>query len=264
MAARSLVLVLLLPVAASCSRGGDTPDSGLADSGPFSVSGSVQIFPLAATWMSAHGAAATPLDALEVRIQDPFVLLREADAGLSPSSVLVAADGVFTFTDVDGWIVSGVSASVLDSRPAADRDAGGVPARVVIASETILFEGPPQTVAATVAWALPTQFVTALSVASGRDLEEHGFLVGQVLDAQGAPVAGVSVSGHDLDPARLSYLGADLAPIPGASSTGPSGAFLVAGPLDMMDFSVADRPELGAHKALARPAQGFTLILRPP
>jgi hypothetical protein len=191
------------------------------------------------------------------------------DGGVSEPSTL-GVDGTFSFGAVDLFVVSGVSARLVDPRPALDRaDAGDIDAnvsggRVVITSETMLFEGKPETIASAVAWALPLEVARAASQAAGIDLEARGVLLGQLLDPQGNPIAGATVVGDGLDPARLFYLGPNLEVLPRATATGQAGAFAVLGPLDLTDFSVTDRPELGVHKALCVEGQAVLLVIRSP
>lgn len=248
---------LLLVALAACSSGvPDVPDTGIPDAGPFAVSGAVSVFPGAARWLAAGDRPLPSLADLRVELQDPFVAGRAPDAGLAAVALRTGADGRFEFEDVEGRVVLGVAAHLDDLRAP----------RLVAASASLLYEGASRDVAGTTAWALPLSFLAALESAVGvPGLEEAGALLGVVLDAQGAPVAGLGLTAPEPElTARVRYLGEDLAPLPGASATGPSGLFLLTGELEPTTLALPAAPEYGRHKALLTPGRVFLLVFRAP
>lgn len=261
MRATAALLALALPAAAAavfagsagCSTDSVLPDTGGPDAGPFTVSGTVQPFPVATSWYAAQGKGTPPREGLSLRLEDPYVAAHLPDGGVDVAST-VGADGRFSFVDVAGRVAVGLAAIVTDPRRAP----------VAVPSESFLFEGGPQSASETAAYVLPSEFAAALAGATGiAGLQAKGFLLGVVLDATGHPVAGAGVVGHDLDNARTLYLGADLKPMPGATATGASGAFLVPGTFDLMNFSLVGVEGYAQHKALGRAGQAFLIAFKP-
>jgi hypothetical protein len=248
------ILYALCFFLAACQMNHGLADAGEPDAGPFDLAGSAQVFPLAAGWMTSQGQPVFSFQGLQLRLEDPFVVARHPDASVIAEYAL-GADGRFAFTALDGPTAVGVGAVLSDPSAA--------PSAAV--SESLLIEGKPRTFADATAWGLPAAFVQALEAAlDDFDLASKGFLLGQVLDASGTPVSGVGVAGLELDNTRVLYLDRLLKPIPGATATDATGAFLVKGPVDLMNFSVGNRTEFGQHKALAVPGQGFLLVFRSP
>ncbi|HEY3444953.1 MAG TPA: hypothetical protein VGK67_01265 [Myxococcales bacterium] len=238
----------------ACSSASDLlPDTGLPDAGPFAVSGTVSTFPLATHWYAEQGKSSPSRDGLSVRLEDPFVAAHFPDAGVDVAST-VAEDGRFAFFAVDGRLAVGMAALVTDPRAPA----------LVIPSESFLFEGGPQSVSGTDAYALPADFAGALAAATRvADLEEQGFLLGVVHDATGHPVAGAGIVGHDLDNTRVRYLADDLTLVPDGNATGATGAFLVPGRLDLMNFSVVGLEGYSRRKAQVLPGRAFLIVFQP-
>ena len=249
---RALYVLCFLLAACQMNRG--LADAGEPDAGPFDLAGSAQVFPLAAAWMASQGQPAFGFQGLQLRLEDPFVVARHPDASVIAEYAL-GADGTFAFTALDGPTAIGVGAVLSD--PSA--------APPAVDCENLLIEGKPRTVVDATAWALPAAFMHALEDGlDDFDLPSKGFLLGQVLAASGTPVSSASVAGVDLDNTRVLYLDRLLKPIPQAIATDATGAFLVKGPVDLMNFSVANQTEFGQHKALAVPGRGFLLVFRSP
>ena len=250
---RACLLALCLAAMPACSASSLRADAGLPDAGPFSVSGSVHLHPLATRWYADNRKSTPSPEGLSLRLEDPFVSEYQPDAGVELSTA-IGADGRFAFFDVSGRITVGLAAQLDDPRSPP----------LAAASENFLFEGGPRDVEGAVAFALPEEFVGALAAATGvADLQAQGFLLGLVVDEGGQPVAGASVEGVGLDPARVRYLSADLSPLDGASATGESGAFLVVGALDLSNFVVSSPQGYAPRKGLVRPGRGFVVVLRP-
>lgn len=237
----------------ACGTASDLlPDTGMPDAGPFSVSGTVALFPLSTSWFAAQGMSSPSRNGLPVRLEDPFVAARMPDAGVDRETS-VGEDGRFSFSDIDGMITVGLAAQVIDFRNAS-----------VLQSVSFLFEGGPRSVSNATAWMLPIEFGAALAKATKiADLGTQGYLLGVVLDAEGKPVSGVGVVGHDLDNTRVRYLADDLSIVPDGNATTVSGAFLVPGTLDLMNFSVVGHDDYAQRKARVLPGQAFLVVFRP-
>lgn len=269
------VTIVSLSFLAGCSSGTSTPDVGIPDAGAFAIAGTVQIHPVAARWLKDNQKAEPSLDELILRFSDPFVAQEEpATQGLLGTDgdiITCTADGgTFSAPGLKGLVVLGVAAEVADLRPpldeprlAPDGSVGEPPGRVVIPTRTLILAGTPHDVTDAVAYALPTDFVHALETALGEpDLEVNGFLLGIVLDKDGNPVRGATVTGHaPFDDTRVRFLDADLKALPGTTMTGVTGAFLVAGAVEAVNLSVPDAG-CGQQKALATPRRAFLLVFR--
>lgn len=182
--------------------GGNDDDGGLivTDYPVISVSGTTVFHPAAVIWMADAGITPPPLTGLTVRVEEPLKAAQNDPGGVFGSQV-VAADGAFSASDVDtSYILVGLAAGFRDTADA------GV-ARGASTIYDVLREGkvPQVNISGAVAHALPVSFVTQLSqvigsaaiqTASGglgSTLQGTGFSLIRVVNAQGAPVAGVRV-----------------------------------------------------------------------
>ncbi len=283
-AMRLAVLTLAALTAAACSDTSSLlPDTGLPDTGPFSLSGKVEAFPLAASWFDQQQRAPPSAEGLLLHLEDPYVRLHVPDAGTLTGPQTLSNQATYSFVDVSGTVVSGVSAVLRDPRPALDRpdagnvgDAGWSPdplGRVAVSSEQMLLEGKTRDLSGTVAWTLPMEFVRALGLALGEPaLESRGFLLGLVLDADGKPVAGAQIAtGETAEEAaspksiqaRLRYLGQDLTPVAAPRATTAAGSFVVVGAFDLHSLSIVGRAEYPSRRGLATPSRAFLVTFRP-
>lgn len=253
---RRIALLVLAALAACSSSVPGIPDTGVPDAGPFAVSGTVQVFPGAARWLAARAQAAPSLADLRIALEDPFVSMHAADAGLAAVALRTGADGRFAFTEVEGRVALGVAAQIEDLREP----------RLVATSVTLLYEGASRDAVELTVWALPLSFLEALETAAGAPgLEAAGAVLGVVLDAQGNPAAGLSLAAPEPElTARVRYLGEDLAPLPGATATGTSGLFLLTGEVEATNLSFPASPEYGLQKALSSAGRVFLLVFRAP
>ncbi|MBL9039642.1 MAG: hypothetical protein JNG84_14090 [Archangium sp.] len=224
----------------ACGTPSMNTDSGI-DAGEllliYNASGTVTVHPDAAD--AGHTAA---LAGLTLRIEEPFRVASNDPLGLFSTSTLQAS-GTFS-GPFDVELVSlGVAAGIRD-----DTADGGRPR--VIRAATLLFdrvlEGkkPDRDITNGRAYAIPTGFHDTLSAAVGEarirsllkfgdggTLIESGCILGKVVDAQGAPVAGATIETKEGTPAknaerasRFFYPSADYAST--GSATSSNGLFV--------------------------------------
>ena len=203
----SLVLwcAVLGSVATGCGPGPETdPNAGrggntLQEGTPFAitVSGRAEVFPEAARLLEARKQALPPLDGVPVKLEEPLRLgVSDAHAVLAEGEV--AAGGGFSVPDVP---TQELHLSLAASLEPAD----------CVRSATIVYDTaftrtrPTLDIVDARAWALPNVFHDALTRSIGeafirahtqdraRTLRGAGFVLGRVVDAQGAPLAGARV-----------------------------------------------------------------------
>jgi hypothetical protein len=205
-------------------------DAGVEPDPVFSLSGTVAIHP------DALDAGLASLVGLTVRVEEPLKVAGNNPAGVFSTATLDAT-ARFSVQNVSNELVNlGVAVGVRD-----DADAG-VPK--VVRSATVVYDvllkgaKPVGEVKDRVAYAIPTAFhdrLTALLTpaklrmltpdAPKDTLIGAGCILGKVLDAQGAPVAGVTITPSANSVAsRFFYPSADLSSL--GTSTSSSGLFL--------------------------------------
>jgi hypothetical protein len=198
--------VFLISWAVLCAcPGGTTTDAG-TDSGTgdflFDVSGQAVMFPEGVGMLTDAGLLTT-VAGLRLRVEEPFkVAVNENDPAGIFSSALLDAGGEFSATMISTEQVNlGVAAGVRD-----DNDAGTRIVRSATGLWDVAFEGkkPDTNITGAKAWVLPKVFHDALTQAvtpaaimgiSGKsNLIQSGFMLGRVVDAQGKPVAGATLT----------------------------------------------------------------------
>lgn len=250
-----------------CACPGPTPagDAG-TDAGPevteIRVAGTVLLFPAAAPLLVDAGLAFST-EGLTLRVEEPLKVALKDPAGVF-GAVTLGADGAFSVSNVPTALVNlGLAAGVRDLQ-----DAGRVvPSATTLYDVALTLEKPRADLLGTTGYAVPTRFhdaltaaitptrIQALTASHGRKgtLLEAGFILGRVVDANGASVAGVTITPTQatLQPAFF-YPTADLA------STGPStssnGLFVYVhngGDVLTFRFTVANRPEYRQRNASA-------------
>jgi predicted extracellular nuclease len=174
----------------------------------------------------------------------------------------LGADGVFSVSNVPTDLVNlGIAAGVRDAQ-----DGGRVvPSATTLYDVALAMEKPRGDLLGTTGYAVPTRFhdaltaaitparIKTLTAANGMKgtLLEAGFILGRVVDANGAPVAGVTITPTQatLQPAFF-YPTADLAST--GASTSSNGLFVYVhngGDVLTFRFSVANRPEYKQRNA---------------
>lgn len=259
---------------AACSPNPGGNDGG-SDAGTgeviFKASGTASVHPLAAAWLADAGLANPGVAGLTLRMEEPFKVAVGDPLGLFGQSTLDAA-GTFSIGGISSELVNlGVAAGIRD-----DSVDGGSSARIV-RSATVLYdvalEGkkPEADIVNGKAFAIPTPFHDQLGravtpaaiqgitgVSGPSTLQGAGWVLGRVVDASGAPVAGVTIqaSPASYNP-QFFYPSADYTST--GSATSANGTFLfvhTGGAVSTFRISVSGRTEykqrnLGAAKDAA-------------
>jgi hypothetical protein len=234
----SLVSAFTACLLLGCSSNPTPADSGIVeDAGSdevfFDVSGTARVHPVAAQFLADAGLDAG-LVGLTVRVEEPLKVALSNPDGVFSTQTLGAA-GTFEAKNLSSLDINlGVAAGIFDPTDAGTR---------VVRSATILFDVALQNQKPTgnitgTAFAVPVQFHDKLTAAiteakirmlTGANdkptLFEAGFILGRVVDAQGKPVAGATISPS---PANLVsgffYPTADLSSL--STATSSNGVFI--------------------------------------
>jgi hypothetical protein len=235
-----------------------------------SVSGRIALLPEAAQLLAAQGQPLPTLAGLPLTVEEPLrVLLNDPTArfGTSP----LAEDGAFRVDDVP---VSEVHLGL-----AAGLDHPGFARTTSVLFDSAVTGTRPRTdLINSRAWVVPLAFHDALSRAVGEPrlralsegraatLQEAGYVLGRVVDAQGRPVSGARVAPDREDLAgRVLYLSEDLTSV-NEGGTSPNGLFLlVYSGADALAFKlgVEGQPDYRWRNVGAVPGVGLVLTLYP-
>jgi hypothetical protein len=179
------------------------------------VTGRAEVFPEAARLLKARAQPVPTLDGAALTIEEPLRLgVNDADSVFGRSSI--GAEGTFTVPNV---LVRHINLSL-----AASLESEGFVRSSTVVFDTVFTRTRPRTdIIGARAWALPNTFHDTLTRAVGeaeirthtedraRTLRDAGFILGRVVDASGAPVAGARVvlDREDLAP-RIYYPAPDF------------------------------------------------------
>ena len=268
-------LMGLLPTA--CSSGLEDADGPLGDSTQtdvdhrtVTVSGRVELFPEAAHLLAAQGQNTPGLAGLTVTLEEPLGMgVKDVDAVLGEG--LVGADQAFSVPDV---LVRDIHLSL----------AGRLEQPGYVRSSTVLLDTaltrtlPSLDIGGTRVWALPDAFHDALTRSIGEaairgqseqragTLRDAGFVLGRVVNASGAPVAGAQVVPEREDlAARIYYPSADFQ---GASqsATSTTGLFVYVhsgGATESFQVLVKGPEGYLSRNVAATPGSALVLTLAP-
>jgi hypothetical protein len=218
--------------------GGNNNDAGSTEV-IFKASGTASVLPIAAAWLADAGLPNAGVNGLTLRVEEPFKVAAGDPLGVF-GSVALDSSGTFSVSDISSELVNlGVAAGVRD-----DSVDGGSSARVV-RSATVLYdvalEGqkPQGDITGGKAYAMPTAFHDQLNRAVGTaaiqaitqsgggqsTLQAAGWVLGRVVDAQGAPVSGVTITASPASfNAQFFYPNADYTGT--GSATSSNGTFI--------------------------------------
>lgn len=244
------------------------------------VSGTAEIHPQAKAWLTANGRTVPSIEGLTHRVEEPLKVGLGEELGVFGTTVLDSS-GAYSVAEVDTANVNiGIGGGIID-----ERDAGLSP---VVRSATSIFDvtkmasKPEVDINGARTFILPAEFEAQLTLAvtpekiralnrqadAGMELLTligAGFMFGQVVDASGAPVAGVKLSStiSDFDK-RFFYPSADYTTAT-QSGTSANGTFVFVGKdddtvPDPFVFRVEGRDEFQRYNGGAKP--GAVVLVR--
>jgi len=264
-------------MAVGCSGDDGPRDAGTDVEGPkIVVSGVAAMHPDAVAWLTGAGQPVPSVEGLNARAEEPLAAALGDTAGEFGSQTL-PADGTFSIADVPTTPVTlGLAVRIRDE---------AVGARRVISAATLVYDvgieqrKPDDALADRRAFAVPTAFHQQLSSAVGAaairavtqnaesTLEDAGFVLGKVVDAQGLGVAGVKmVPNRQALAAQLFYPNAALTSTQVATSETGLFVFVNAGGTEttLAGLTVEGRPEYREQALATTSGSGLVLFVAPP
>lgn len=240
------------------------------------VDGHVTLFPPSATWLATRGATAAIPAGLSVTFDDPLQrALGDAAAILATTPVAEGGSFAMDAVPVD-TLVFGLGAGL---EPVEALESAGLADGITTVLFDSLREGmnPREALTGTQVFALPQIWIQALEASVGAaalatrapdagSLQEAGFMVGQVIDAAGAPVAGARL---EPSPPEL----ADGLYYPTVSlqghqeATDADGLFLLVhdgGDVRTFTFTLVGEEPTPPHRGVLARERGLLLRIRPP
>ena len=227
-----LLCVVVLCACPGPSKSDAGMDSGISDEFFFDVNGVATMFPEGAAMLTDAGVS-TSVAGLTLRVEEPLKIALKDPLGEFSSAVLTDA-GTFSATMISTELVNlGVAAGVVD-------DAGTRAVRSATVVWDVAFEGkkPDRNITNAKAWVFPVPLHAALTAAvteariqgftganMKRTLVTAGCILGRVVDANGAPVSGVTLVPTTASlAARFVYPNADLSGT--GTATSSNGLFI--------------------------------------
>ncbi|MGZ3459788.1 MAG: carboxypeptidase-like regulatory domain-containing protein [Archangium sp.] len=269
---------LLGLVPAACGPGTE-PDPGIDPSDKtmvdlehlaITVSGHAELFPEAARLLEAQGQPAPTLEGLPLTLEEPLgVGVNDADSVLGQGDI--GSDGGFSVPEVPVRDIHLSLAACIEHE-------GFVRSSTVVFDTAFTRTRPHTDIIDAHVWALPTSFHDALTRAVGeaairaqtddraRALQEAGFILGRVVDASGAPVAGAHVVPDRSDLAPRIYYPAPDFQSASQDATSATGLFLYVhsgAAAETFSLSIQGSPDYLPRNAGATPGRGLVLTLYP-
>lgn len=191
----------------ACPTGPSTSDAGDAgddENLTITVTGTTSVWPHAVGYLADAGQTLT-LTGLLARVEEPLKVALGDDAGVFGENILTTA-GTYSVSNIKADRVTlGIAVGILEQEDAGTQRVAR--AATVVFDVTLEQGRPRQNIPAAVAYALPKSYHDALTAAVGvpfiqmrttgnpkTDLLGAGFILGQVVDASGKPVAGATIT----------------------------------------------------------------------
>jgi len=252
--------------------GVDRSDSEMVDTDhlTITVTGRAELFPEAVRLLEAQGQPVPTLEGLALTIEEPLrVGVSDPDSVLGNGSINASGD----------FSVHGVPVRTVNLSLAATVEHAELVRSSTVVFDTAITRTRPRTdIIGARAWALPVSFHDALTRAVGdtairahtedraRTLRDAGFILGRVVDASGAPVAGARVVPDQGDLAsRVYYPAVDFQSV-SQGATSATGLFLYVhsgAAADTFTLSVEGAQNYLPRHAGAAPGLGLVLTLYP-
>jgi hypothetical protein len=269
-------LLGLAPVACGPSNDPD-PGVGHGDSHAvdldhlaISVTGRAELFPEAAHLLEAQGQPLPPVEGLELTLEEPLrVGVSDPDAALGKGPVGVG--GEFSVSDIPVREVNLSLAATLVSE-------GLVRSSTVVFDTAFTRTRPRTDIINARVWALPVSFHDTLTRSIGEErlrahtndraltLREAGFILGRVVDASGAPVAGARIELDRGDLAHRIYYPAPDFQSASQDATSATGLFIYVhsgAEAETFTLSIQGSQDYLPRNAGATPGLGLVLTLYP-
>lgn len=274
-----LVSCALLGLAPAACGPGSTSDPGMrTENAPatdeanlvLNVSGHAELLPEAVSYLASQGQPAPSLQDIPLILEEPLrAMLRDPEARFSTSPL--AEDGAFRFEDVPARNVHlGLSAGI--------EHEGFARTTSVLFDTAVSNTRPHLDIISARAWAVPLAFHDALTRAVGVErirtvtqgrassLQEAGFVLGRIVDAQGRPVAGAHVKPDREEFSGLVFYPSEDLASAGQEGTAGSGLFVLVwtgGAPEAFRLTVDGQDAYLPRNVGGAPGLGFVLTLYP-
>ncbi len=241
-----------------------------------SIAGTASVHPDASAWLNSTGRPATAIAGLTAQAEEPLGVAL-GDSAAAYGTQTLAADGAYSIADVPAdEITLGIGIRICDPAPSARR---------VVCASTLAYDvngersKPFEDVSGTKAFAVPSAFLQQLTTAVGEgtiqgvaqddgttNLESAGFVLGKIVDAQGAGVPGVTVKPNKAAfAAQIFY---PTAAFTGTQAgTAASGLFILVnkggGEVSLVGLGVEGHSEYLEHSVGVAAGSGLLLTIAP-
>lgn len=262
-------------------RARNTPGEQILLDAVVSVNGTAKLFPVAESWLAGRGQQAPSLEGLTLQLEDPLRSALSDVDGLWGTMTLEASGAFEAKAVLVQWVNLGIAAGVLDEREQGNTS--GTSASFV-RSTTLLYdveqmeEKPQFAIENAEAFVLPRAFHDHLTSLTSSQIQMWsnqqqttlvgtGFILGQVVDAAGNPVAGVKLAADEEHPKLTNHFVYPNGALDGLQwSTSPNGLFIFihdGQAIDPFTFGVAGHPEYKVQSAAPHGGVAVLTLVKP-